>query len=523
MTSEQRTRTLDVVVYGATGFVGRLVAEYLARSAPGGTRIGLAGRSIDRLERVRAELGPAAADWPLLRADAKDEQSLRDLAAATQWSRPPSGRTPSKGCRSSQRARKRERLRRPHRGDALRAGEHRPLPRQGVASGARIVHSCGFDSIPSDLGVHVLHRRVQADGAGGPHRHHAGGHLDACGVSGGTIDSLRTQLDATKRDAELRRITVSPYSLSPDRAAEPDLGRQPDMALVRGSDIRPGMAGWKAPFFMGPYNTRVVRRSNALSGYAYGKHFRYREVMNVGSSFVSPVLAGAVAAGMGALVGGLLFPPTVGCSIVCCPSRERDRARRRGAAATSRSTCTATRRPAPATPAESPRRATRVRGDGGHVRRVGAGVGRCSATSYPIVPASSPRDRDGRRAGRPPARCGIRDPRRTGLTVRRRSAPATTRRARTDPRVSTDGSAVARGSSCGSLRGSAPRAEARPGTTTPVGILVHRFGRDHDRRQGCERTRPGPDGARSARVVEVSPPAGASGTAPQHHEVVVSG
>lgn len=311
MTSEQRTRTLDVVVYGATGFVGRLVAEYLARSAPGGTRIGLAGRSIDRLERVRAELGPAAADWPLLRADAKDEQSLRDLVAATHVVATTVGPYAKYGL--------------PLVAACAEAGTdyvdltgETPFARESidlfhdkaVASGARIVHSCGFDSIPSDLGVHVLHRRVQADGAGDLTDTTLVVTSMRGGVSGGTIDSLRTQLDATKSDAELRRITVSPYSLSPDRAAEPDLGRQPDMALVRGSDIRPGMAGWKAPFFMGPYNTRVVRRSNALSGYAYGKHFRYREVMNVGSSFASPVLAGAVAAGMGALVGGLLFPPT---------------------------------------------------------------------------------------------------------------------------------------------------------------------------------------------------------------------
>ncbi len=248
MTSEQRTRTLDVVVYGATGFVGRLVAEYLARSAPGGTRIGLAGRSIDRLERVRAELGPAAADWPLLRADAKDEQSLRDLAAATHVVATTVGPYAKYGL--------------PLVAACAEAGTdyvdltgETPFARESidrfhdkaVASGARIVHSCGFDSIPSDLGVHVLHRRVQADGAGDLTDTTLVVTSMRGGVSGGTIDSLRTQLDATKRDAELRRITVSPYSLSPDRAAEPDLGRQPDMALVRGSDIRPGWRDGRHP------------------------------------------------------------------------------------------------------------------------------------------------------------------------------------------------------------------------------------------------------------------------------------
>lgn len=130
------------------------------------------------------------------------------------------------------------------------------------------------------------------------------------GASGGTIDSVRTQLDVVKRDATLRRIAAAPYSLSPDRAAEPDLGRQSDMAVVRGSDIAPGLEGWKAPFFMASANTRVVRRTNALADYAYGKQFRYREVMNVGSSFASRAIAGAVAVGMGAAVAGLLFPPT---------------------------------------------------------------------------------------------------------------------------------------------------------------------------------------------------------------------
>ncbi len=160
------------------------------------------------------------------------------------------------------------------------------------------------------------------------------------------------------------------------------------------------MAGWKAPFFMGPYNTRVVRRSNALSGYAYGKHFRYREVMNVGSSFRVPRAGRSRGRGHGCVGSAIAVPADPLCSIVCCPSRERDRARRRGAAATSRSTCTATRRAAPYTSRIA------AQGDPGYaataviVRRVGAGVGGCSATSYPIVPASSPRDRDGRRAGR---------------------------------------------------------------------------------------------------------------------------
>lgn len=306
-----RSRDLDVVVHGATGFVGKLVARYLARHAPAGTRMGLSGRSVERLEKVRDALGPAAADWPLLRADATDDASLRDLAAATHVVATTVGPYAKYGL-PLVRACAEAGI------DYVDLTGEVPFVRESidlfndtaVASGARIVHSCGFDSIPSDLGVHVLRRQVQADGAGELTDTTLVVTSLRGGVSGGTIDSLRTQIDVTKHDAALRRLTASPYSLSPDRAAEPDLGRQSDMPLVRGSDIAPELSGWKAPFFMGPYNTRVVRRSNALTGYAYGRRFRYREVMNVGSSFASPVIAGGVAAGMGGLVAGLLFPPT---------------------------------------------------------------------------------------------------------------------------------------------------------------------------------------------------------------------
>jgi short subunit dehydrogenase-like uncharacterized protein len=172
------------------------------------------------------------------------------------------------------------------------------------------VHSCGFDSIPSDIGVHVLHARVKADGAGEL--------TDTTlvvtglkgGVSGGTIDSMRHQLDVVKHDRGLRRLAASPYSLSPSRADEPDLGRQEDLVTMRGADVDPALRGSLAPFFMAPYNTRVVRRSNALRGFAYGRRFRYREAMSVGASPLSPVLALATKAGIVALAVGLSLPPT---------------------------------------------------------------------------------------------------------------------------------------------------------------------------------------------------------------------
>ncbi|QBJ98426.1 enoyl-ACP reductase [Rhodococcus sp. ABRD24] len=311
MTAAPRARELDVVVYGATGFVGRLVAEHLARNAPTAARIGLAGRSIDRLAQVRADLGPAAAQWPLLHADATDDASLDELAAATHVVATTVGPYAKYGLPLVRACAEAGTDYVDLTGEVLFARDSidrfHDIAR---ASGARIVHSCGFDSIPSDLGVHVLHRQVAADGAGDLTDTTLVVTSMRGGISGGTIDSLRTQIDVTRRDARLRHLAAAPYSLSPDRSAEPDLGKQPDLTMVRGSDIAPGLSGWKAPFVMALYNTRVVRRSNALSGFAYGKQFRYREVMNVGSSIVSPAIAAAIGAGVGGLMAGLLFPPT---------------------------------------------------------------------------------------------------------------------------------------------------------------------------------------------------------------------
>jgi len=122
------------------------------------------------------------------------------------------------------------------------------------------------------------------------------------GVSGGTIDSLRTQLDVVKADSSLRRVLTDPYALSPDRGpAQKDV-------LTPSRD--PLLGRWVAPFVMGMYNTRIVHRSDALLGHLYGPEFRYREVMSVGSSPLAPVLAGGVSAGLGALVAGMALPPT---------------------------------------------------------------------------------------------------------------------------------------------------------------------------------------------------------------------
>jgi short subunit dehydrogenase-like uncharacterized protein len=308
--SDQQTgrRELDIVVYGATGFVGALVAEHLAGHAPEGTRIALAGRSPQKLEKVRSRLG---VEWPLIVADAADEPALEKLAAGTRvvittvGPYAKYGRALARACAAAGTDYA------DLTGEVLFArasiDENHDLAR---STGARIVHSCGFDSIPSDLGVHLLHQLVEADGAGQLTDTTLVVTSMRGGFSGGTIDSMRHQLDTVRKEPALRRVAASPYSLSPDRAREPDLGRQEDLVSMPGSHVHPSLRGSLAPFVMASYNTRVVRRTNALRDWAYGRRFRYREVVSVGASPLSPVLATGMKVGLGALVAGLSLPPT---------------------------------------------------------------------------------------------------------------------------------------------------------------------------------------------------------------------
>lgn len=130
------------------------------------------------------------------------------------------------------------------------------------------------------------------------------------GVSGGTIDTLRTQIDVSKKDRALRRLAASPYSLSPDRTKEPDLGRQSDVAVVNGAEIAPEATGWKAPFVMGSYNTRIVRRSKCAARLGVRPHLQIPRGDGRGDSRLSRLYAGGVAAVLGGLVLGLSLPPT---------------------------------------------------------------------------------------------------------------------------------------------------------------------------------------------------------------------
>ncbi len=301
-------RSLDVVVFGATGFTGRLVAGYLAEHAPENARIGLAGRSEAKLADVRAALGATAAEWPLLTADSSDRASLSRLAGATQviattvGPYAPAGLPLVEACAEAGTR------------YADLAGEvlfmRDSIDRfheTAAASDARIVHTCGFDSIPSDLGVFLIHQAASKDGAGDLEDT----TLVVTGLkgapSGGTVASMKGTLDEVRANPASRRTMLDPYALSPERSSEPDLGSERELLTVAHDSE---LGGWLGPFLMAAINTRVVRRSNALQDWAYGRRFRYREVSGFGSGITAPVKAAGITAGLGALAGGLTFGPT---------------------------------------------------------------------------------------------------------------------------------------------------------------------------------------------------------------------
>jgi short subunit dehydrogenase-like uncharacterized protein len=300
-------RELDVVVFGATGFVGRLVADYLARHDGDPVRVGLAGRSQEKLERVRADLGERAADLPLVVADSSDAGSLADMARRTKVVATTVGPYHRAGIGLVDACIDAGTDYADLTGEVLFVHESMERHERAVQGGARIVHSCGFDSIPSDMGVYLLHRTAAQDGTGelGETTYVVTGLKG--GVSGGTVASLKGQVDEARASRDALRLLVDPYALAPDRDQAP---KGDDERDLRGVKRDADLGQWVGPFVMATYNTRIVRRSNALQDWAYGRGFRYREVTGLGNGLTAPVKGAALAGALGALTAGLALPPT---------------------------------------------------------------------------------------------------------------------------------------------------------------------------------------------------------------------
>lgn len=285
------TKPFDLVVHGATGFTGRLVVEYLLRRYPAGSglRWAMGGRNAAKLAAVRDELG-APADTPLVVTDTGNPASLQALMEQARLVLTTVGPYQLYGnelvaaCASAgvdyvdlcgEPAWMRKMI------DAHEAAAR--------ASGARIVFSCGFDSIPFDLGVFMLQREMQAR-FGQPAQRVRGRVRKMKGTfSGGTAASLKATMAAAAAQPGVLELLRNPFSLTPGFEGP----RQPSGSKPMVDEV---LGLWVAPFVMAAINTRNVHRSNFLLGHAYGADFVYDEMMVTGAGEKGEALANAVAA-----------------------------------------------------------------------------------------------------------------------------------------------------------------------------------------------------------------------------------
>lgn len=297
-------KKFDIIVYGATSFVGQIITRYMHEQFADGSIVwAIAGRSLSKLQNVSDAIGLSGVE--MIVADAADEAALRQMCAQTTVIMSTVGpyalygdhlvkvcaTTGTHYCDLTGEPQWIRKMQLRHEADAIK-------------SGARIVHCCGFDSIPSDLGVHFLQRNALKQF----------GHTCAQinmrvlsmkgGASGGTIASIVNMVKEAVSDADLRRELKDPYSLCPQNhvfsIAQPDVEVAYDAAA----------GGWIAPFIMAGINARVVHRSNALSNNSYGVEFKYEEAVVTGQGGSGKWKAQAAHWGVNALMIGLAVPPT---------------------------------------------------------------------------------------------------------------------------------------------------------------------------------------------------------------------
>ena len=285
------TNELDIIIYGATGYTGRLVCEYMWQQYGhdvSSVNWAMAGRSLDKLEQVRDELG-ISSGVPLIVADASSTASMDSLAQRAHVVATTVGPYQLYGS------------------DLVRAcaengtdyvdlcGEpawmHEMIDAYGEtakASGARIVFSCGFDSIPFDLGVLFLQQTAQ-EKIGGPVSRIKGRVRSMQGTfSGGTLASFKATMAAAAKKPEMIGVLMDPFALTQDFSG-------PEQPSGLAPIFEEELDSWSAPFIMATINTKNIHRSNLLLGHAYGTDFVYDEMLLTGPGDSGEAVAKAVA------------------------------------------------------------------------------------------------------------------------------------------------------------------------------------------------------------------------------------
>ncbi|HEX4878240.1 MAG TPA: saccharopine dehydrogenase NADP-binding domain-containing protein [Limnobacter sp.] len=301
-----KNKKFDVVIFGATSFVGQILVRYLwqTQGLGGSIRWAIAGRDATKLTQLKQSLGEQAAELPVLQADAASAESLSALCNQTRVVASTVGpyalygselvrictETGTDYCDLTGEVQWIERMIKAHEATAQ-------------AKGARIVHCCGFDSIPSDLGVYFLQQAAKTQ---------FGEHCDTIAMrvrrlkgefSGGTVASMINVTREVAANPALAKSLANPYLICPEQLA----ARQPN---VKFAEYDPQAKSWVAPFVMASINTRVVHRTNALLKYDYGKNFKYDEAMMTGQGLRGRLTAMGVASALGGFLVGAAMPPT---------------------------------------------------------------------------------------------------------------------------------------------------------------------------------------------------------------------
>ena len=297
-----------LIVFGATSFVGQLLTHYLfeRHGANGHLRWAIAGRSESKLNEVRATLGAKGATLPILLANADDESSLLALCQQTKvvvsTVGPYSlyGSPLVKVCAESGTDYCDLTGEAPWIAKMLAAHEE-----TAKRTGTRIVHCSGFDSIPSDLGTYFLQKKSKEQFGQYCPRVKMRVKAMRGWLSGGTVASIIHIINEATKYPSTREMLMDPYSLCPPTQIK--LPWQPNLKFASfDSDAK----SWIFPFIMAAINTKIVQRSHALSGYAYGTDFVYDEAMMTGAGFKGRAAAMGAALGIAGAFSALVLPPT---------------------------------------------------------------------------------------------------------------------------------------------------------------------------------------------------------------------
>lgn len=276
-----QSREFDIIIWGASGFTGRLVAEYLFKQygISGNLKWAMAGRNQQKLETVRATIADKSV--PIVVADSSDETSIKQMVLRTKVICTTVGPYAIYGSKLVAACVENK----AHYCDL--AGEVQWM-RQMIdkhqqtaqANGVKIVHSCGFDSIPSDMGVYFIQREAKVQKGQRAKKISMRVAAMKGGLSGGTYASLSKVIEQAQQDKSIYKVLTNPYGLNPTDQQEGE--DRPDLMSVVFDKTSQSYVG---PFIMAGINTKVVRRSNALSNYSYGKDFRYDEATLNGKGF----------------------------------------------------------------------------------------------------------------------------------------------------------------------------------------------------------------------------------------------